>query len=187
MSEFGGLWKHSKHPACTVGWVARLCRCWLSPGKATRISRGRNICITYQEEQPGQQTQALWQLWTNSRMSARTTWTREQPSQQTQPCDDESSPTRLPDLPRAREQPGKQTYRALWHMWTYSFKTARPTRIRKTCPRNKSPMTTNHLLYKTAWLTVRTSLAKSHKPSDDEPFPRSTRTKEQPGQQIQAM
>ena len=23
-----------KHPACTVGWVARLCRSWLSPGKA---------------------------------------------------------------------------------------------------------------------------------------------------------
>ena len=22
-----------KHPACTVGWVARLCRSWLSPGK----------------------------------------------------------------------------------------------------------------------------------------------------------
>ena len=21
-----------KHPACTVGWVARLCRSWLSPG-----------------------------------------------------------------------------------------------------------------------------------------------------------
>ena len=24
-----------KHPACTVGWVARLCCSWLSPGKAT--------------------------------------------------------------------------------------------------------------------------------------------------------
>ena len=24
-----------KHPACTLGWVARLCRSWLSPGKAT--------------------------------------------------------------------------------------------------------------------------------------------------------
>ena len=23
-----------KHPACTVGWVARLCRSWLSPGKS---------------------------------------------------------------------------------------------------------------------------------------------------------
>ena len=31
-----------KHPACTVGWVTRLCRSWLSPGKATRISHGRN-------------------------------------------------------------------------------------------------------------------------------------------------
>ena len=31
-----------KHPACTVGWVARLCRSWFSPGKATRISHGRN-------------------------------------------------------------------------------------------------------------------------------------------------
>ena len=34
-----------KHPACTVGWViwvARLCRSCLSPGKATRISHGRN-------------------------------------------------------------------------------------------------------------------------------------------------
>ena len=31
-----------KHPACTVGWVARLCRSWLSLGKATPISHGRN-------------------------------------------------------------------------------------------------------------------------------------------------
>ena len=31
-----------KHPACTVDWVARLCRSWLSPGKAARISHGRN-------------------------------------------------------------------------------------------------------------------------------------------------
>ena len=30
-----------KHPACTVGWVAQLCRSWLSPGKVTRISYGR--------------------------------------------------------------------------------------------------------------------------------------------------
>ena len=30
-----------KHPACTVGWVARLYRSWLSPGKATRISHGK--------------------------------------------------------------------------------------------------------------------------------------------------
>ena len=26
-----------KHPACAVGWVARLCRSWLSPRKAARI------------------------------------------------------------------------------------------------------------------------------------------------------
>ena len=32
-----------EHPACTVGWVARLCRSWLSPGKATRIFLGRNL------------------------------------------------------------------------------------------------------------------------------------------------
>ena len=31
-----------KHPARTVGWVVRLCRSWLSPGSATRISHGRN-------------------------------------------------------------------------------------------------------------------------------------------------
>ena len=31
-----------KHPACTVRWVAQLCRSWLSPGKATRISHERN-------------------------------------------------------------------------------------------------------------------------------------------------
>ena len=31
-----------KCPACTVGWVAQLCRSWLSLGKATRISHGRN-------------------------------------------------------------------------------------------------------------------------------------------------
>ena len=37
-----------KHPACTVGWVARLCRSWLSPGKATRISHGRNSNGTIQ-------------------------------------------------------------------------------------------------------------------------------------------
>ena len=30
------------HPACTVGWLARLCHSWLSPVKATRISHGRN-------------------------------------------------------------------------------------------------------------------------------------------------
>ena len=31
-----------KHPAYTVGWIARLCRSCLSPAKATRISHGRN-------------------------------------------------------------------------------------------------------------------------------------------------
>ena len=31
-----------KHSACTAGWVARLCRSWLFPGQATRISHGRN-------------------------------------------------------------------------------------------------------------------------------------------------
>ena len=31
-----------KHQSYTVGWVARLCRSWPSPGKATRISKGRN-------------------------------------------------------------------------------------------------------------------------------------------------
>ena len=28
--------KTLKHPACTVGWIARLCCSWLSPGKATQ-------------------------------------------------------------------------------------------------------------------------------------------------------
>ena len=32
-----------KHPACTVGSVARLCLSRLFPGKATRISHGRNL------------------------------------------------------------------------------------------------------------------------------------------------
>ena len=31
-----------KHPACTVGWVPRLCRSWFSTGKADRISHRRN-------------------------------------------------------------------------------------------------------------------------------------------------
>ena len=31
-----------KHSACTVGWVAQLCCSWLSPGKATQISHGRD-------------------------------------------------------------------------------------------------------------------------------------------------
>ena len=37
-----------KHQACTVGRVARLCRSWLSPGKANRISHGRNPIGTLQ-------------------------------------------------------------------------------------------------------------------------------------------
>ena len=32
-----------KHPACTVGWVGRLCRSWLFPEKAARNSHGRNL------------------------------------------------------------------------------------------------------------------------------------------------
>ena len=32
---------HTKTPpACTVGWVTRLCRSWLSPGKASEFSMG---------------------------------------------------------------------------------------------------------------------------------------------------
>ena len=30
-----------KHPSCTVDWVARLCRSWLSRRKVTRISHGK--------------------------------------------------------------------------------------------------------------------------------------------------
>ena len=37
-----------EHPDCTEDWVARLCRSWLSPGKATRISFGRNLNLTMQ-------------------------------------------------------------------------------------------------------------------------------------------
>ena len=37
-----GIMKTLKHSTRTVGWVARLCRSWLSPGKATRISYWRN-------------------------------------------------------------------------------------------------------------------------------------------------
>ena len=39
-----------KHPACTVGWVARLCRSWLSPGESNpnfpkgKIPLGRYSC-----------------------------------------------------------------------------------------------------------------------------------------------
>ena len=36
------IMKTLKHPVCIVGWVARLCRSSLSPGKATRSFRGRN-------------------------------------------------------------------------------------------------------------------------------------------------
>ena len=37
-----------KHSACTVGWVARICRSWLSPRKPTRISHGINPIETIQ-------------------------------------------------------------------------------------------------------------------------------------------
>ena len=37
-----------KHPACTVRWVARLCRRWLSPGKATGIFHGKSSIWTIQ-------------------------------------------------------------------------------------------------------------------------------------------
>ena len=40
-----------KHPACSLCWVARLCRSWLSPGKATRISHGRNPIGTVRMEE----------------------------------------------------------------------------------------------------------------------------------------
>ena len=39
-----------KHPACTIGLIARLCRSWLSLGKAIRISYGRNPNGTIQLE-----------------------------------------------------------------------------------------------------------------------------------------
>ena len=42
------IMKTLKHPACTVGWEARLCHSWLSPGKTTRISHGRNSIGTIQ-------------------------------------------------------------------------------------------------------------------------------------------
>ena len=35
--------KKKKKLACSVGWEARLCRCWLSPGKTTRISLGTDL------------------------------------------------------------------------------------------------------------------------------------------------
>ena len=37
-----------KRPACTLGWVARLCRRWLFLGKAIRLSRRRNPIGTIQ-------------------------------------------------------------------------------------------------------------------------------------------
>ena len=40
--------KKPKHPACTVGWVALLCRSWLSLGRATRISHERHPIGTIQ-------------------------------------------------------------------------------------------------------------------------------------------
>ena len=36
------------HPACIIGWVARLCRSWLSPEAATRIPHGRDPNWTMQ-------------------------------------------------------------------------------------------------------------------------------------------
>ena len=42
------IMKTLKHPACPAGWVARLCCSWLSPGKAARISHGRNPSGTIQ-------------------------------------------------------------------------------------------------------------------------------------------
>ena len=40
--------KTLKHPACTVGWVARLRRSWLFPAKSTRITLARNPNQTIQ-------------------------------------------------------------------------------------------------------------------------------------------
>ena len=37
-----------KHPVCSLGRVARLCRSWPSPGKAIRISHWRNPIGTIQ-------------------------------------------------------------------------------------------------------------------------------------------
>ena len=37
-----------KHPACTVGWVTRLCRSWLYQGQTTWFSHGRNLIGTIQ-------------------------------------------------------------------------------------------------------------------------------------------
>ena len=51
-----------KHPTCPVGWVARLCRSWLSPGQATRISHGRNpIGTTVAKKKSVGKLSKLWQ------------------------------------------------------------------------------------------------------------------------------
>ena len=42
------IMKTLKHTACTVGWVARLRRSWLSPGRAIRIFYGINSNRTIQ-------------------------------------------------------------------------------------------------------------------------------------------
>ena len=47
MSGFGRL-RNTKTPSRHLDWVARLYRSWLSPGKATRISNGRNPIGTIQ-------------------------------------------------------------------------------------------------------------------------------------------
>ena len=46
--RFRWIMETLKHPACTVGWVARLCRSCLFQGKATQISLGRNPTATLQ-------------------------------------------------------------------------------------------------------------------------------------------
>ena len=48
-----------KLPACTVGWVAQLCRSWLSLGKATWISHGRNFIGTIQLQNAKMQPQKI--------------------------------------------------------------------------------------------------------------------------------
>ena len=48
-----------KHQACTVGWVAWLCCSWLSSGKATQISHGRNPIGQYSCKNQ----KSKWCLW----------------------------------------------------------------------------------------------------------------------------
>ena len=61
-----------RHPACIVDWVVRLCRSWLSPGKATRISHGRNPKRTIQLKRnrvcwiPGPQSRGTRLQWWNT-------------------------------------------------------------------------------------------------------------------------